>query len=150
MPPPPPANNPSPSLDLEADPYFGSHNIHPTHDTQTFDVSATGGGEINVDEVDGLPAGCTGYVSSAPDVEVILEGDAPSDLYIYFLSSSDATLIINDPYGNWYCDDDSYGGGNPMVAFLNASNGVYDIWIGRYGSAGLTSSGTLILGEFPP
>lgn len=147
---PPPPSYPSPSLDLGASPYFGSFDIFPTHDTQTVDISATGGGDIDVNDVAGLPGDCTGFVSSAPDVELELMGQSPSDLYIYFVSSSDATLIINDPYGNWYCDDDSYGGGNPMVAFLNAANGVYDVWIGRYGSSGLTSPGTLIVGEFPP
>ena len=149
-PPPPPPNNASPSLDLGASPYFGSFDIFPTHDTQTVDIAATGGGDIDVNDVAGLPGDCAGFVSSAPDVELELMGQSPSDLYIYFLSSSDATLIINDPYGNWYCDDDSYGGGNPLVAFLNAPNGVYDVWIGRWGSSGLTSPGTLIVGEFPP
>lgn len=147
-PPAPPPNPPSSAtLDWRAAPYYGSHDIYPTFDSQTVSYSVTGGGEINAQNA-GLPNGCRGYVSSAPDVEIDLQGS--TDLYIYFLSGSDATLIINDPYGNWYCDDDSYGDGNPMVVFRGANTGVYDIWVGRYGSSGLTQPGTLYIGEMHP
>lgn len=144
---PAPVSPPTSSLDWRASPYYGSHDIFPTFDSQTVSYSVTGGGEINTRNA-GLPGSCTGYVSSAPDVEIDLQGS--TDLYIYFLSGSDATLIINDPYGNWYCDDDSYGNGNPMVVFRGAGTGVYDIWVGRYGSSGLTQPGTLYIGEMHP
>jgi hypothetical protein len=147
---PPPVANSLPFLDYGADPYYGSHTIHPTNDMQTVDISATGGGDLDVDDFPELPSHCTGYVSSAADVEVRWEGNGSSDLYIYFVAPSDTTLIINDPFGNWHCDDDSLGNGNPMISFSGASEGPYDIWIGRWGSAGLTSSGTLYIGEFHP
>lgn len=147
-PPPPPPPNPGTSgLDLSAAPYFGSHTIYPTFDNRTVNISVTGGGSINVRDA-GLPSQCTGYVSSAPDVEIDLRGG--TDLYLYFVSGSDATLIVNDPYGNWYCDDDSYGGGSPMVIFRGAATGIYDIWVGRYGSSGTTQPGTLYIGEMHP
>ena len=146
-PPPPPNTGTSGTLDLTAAPYFGSHTIHPTFDNRTVNISVTGGGSINVRNA-GLPSQCSGYVSSAPDVEIDLQGG--TDLYLYFVSGSDATLIVNDPYGNWYCDDDSYGNGNPMVVFNGASTGIYDIWVGRYGSSGTTQSGTLYIGEMHP
>lgn len=146
VPPPPPASDPV-TLDWTADANYGTRDIYPTYDRQTVDIPMRGGGEVDAG-LAGLPSGCYGFVTSAPDVEINYTGG--SDLYLYFLSDSDATLIVNDPYGNWYCDDDSAGGFDPMVVFRNAEGGTYDVWVGRWGGSGLTESGTLVIGEFAP
>ena len=41
-------------------------------------------------------------------------------------------MVVNDPYGNFYCVDDSFGTVNPTIDFNNPAGGSYDIWIGSY------------------
>ena len=50
--------------------------------------------------------------------------------------------FVNDPFGNFYCVDDSFATVNPTIDFNNPANGSYDIWIGSY------ASGTLVPGTF--
>ena len=77
-------------------------------------------------------SGCNGYVADAPDVELDWSsGSLP--LIISANSNSDTTILINDPNGNWYCDDDGGNAGlNPALRFENPLSGRYDIWIGSY------------------
>ena len=78
-------------------------------------------------------SGCAGYVASAPDVSVIYSaGSLP--LILSANSSSDTTLLVRDPNGSWYCDDDSGEGVNPSINLTKPVSGEYDIWIGVYGS----------------
>ena len=50
------------------------------------------------------------------------------------MSSDDPTLVINDANGNWVCNDDSNGGLNAEVVFTRPASGVYDVWVGSFGS----------------
>ncbi|MBL4572245.1 MAG: hypothetical protein JKY86_04130 [Gammaproteobacteria bacterium] len=45
-------------------------------------------------------------------------------------------MVINDPSGNWFCNDDSDFLNNSSAAILfdNPTSGIYNIWIGTYGS----------------
>ena len=148
IPVPPPPNPTIPTLlDSSAAPFFGSYDFYPTFGSETVDIPVRGGGYINARD-DGPRVSCDGYVNSAPNVEIVLQ--ANTDLYIYFLSGSDSTLIVKNPWGDWYCDDDSYGDRNPMVVFLGATTGIYDIWVGRWDSSGFTQPGTLVIGEQHP
>ena len=54
-------------------------------------------------------------------------------------------LLVNDPQGNWYCNDDSGSGNlNPVVDLENPVEGQYDIWIA---SGGADTEGTLEITE---
>ena len=55
-------------------------------------------------------------------------------------------MVVNDPYGNFYCVDDSFGTVNPTIDFNNPAGGSYDVWIASY-SAQATISGTLYITE---
>jgi hypothetical protein len=60
-------------------------------------------------------------------------------------------MIINNPGGGWYCNDDSSNNTlNPMVDFSNPPEGQYDIWIGSFGDD--IAIGTLYIaeGDFAP
>lgn len=104
-------------------------------------VSLTAGGSIDASNL-GSP--CTGSIARAPDYEVTYSaGSLP--FYIYANSSSDTTLVVNGPDGQWYCDDDSNGGTNPQVTFNTPRSGTYDIWVGTFG--GGTASATLNISE---
>ena len=91
---------------------------------------------------------CAGYVSAAPDLRLFWEGDS-SLLRIYFESTfgEDTILLINDPYGDWYCDDDSNGDLQPSISFRRPVEGQYDIWVGTYGEDE-TTRGSLYITEF--
>jgi hypothetical protein len=58
----------------------------------------------------------------------------------------DAMLLINDPNGNWRCNDDSHGGLQPTVDFVNPISGQYDIWVGTY-TASSGNPGALMITE---
>lgn len=82
---------------------------------------------------------CLGYTTSEPTFRLYWEGSS-GWLRIFFEPSqpdSDTTLIVRDPYGDWYCNDDSYDTFSPTLTFPirgggGASEGRYDIWVGTY------------------
>lgn len=91
-------------------------------------------------------AGCTGSIARAPDYQITYTaGRQP--LIIRTESTTDTTLVVNDPDGVWHCDDDSRGDGNAEVNLDKPSSGVYDIWVGTF--SGGTSAAVLILTERP-
>jgi hypothetical protein len=105
--------------------------------------SGTSGGTCDVSYLGG---GCTGYATSAPDFRLNYSAGS-SLLRFYFESADDTALVVNDPYGNWYCGDDSYGTLNPSVDFNSpAPGGTYDIWVASY-DAGTYHDGTLSITE---
>jgi hypothetical protein len=105
--------------------------------------SGTSGGPCAVSY---LGDGCIGYATSAPDFRLNYSA-ASSMLRFYFVANDDTALVVNDPYGNWHCGDDSYGTLNPTVDFdAPAPGGTYDIWIASY-DAGTYHDGTLSITE---
>ena len=88
---------------------------------------------------------CNGYIADAPDVRLDF---SPGSLPLIFSvdSSADTTLVINDPNGNWHCNDDGGSGLNPAIRFDRPLTGQYDIWIGTY-SSGRTRDATLYVSE---
>ena len=94
--------------------------------------------------------GCSyGYVADAPDVDLYWDGSG-STLYIYVMSKGDvdATLLVNTPDGGWMCNDDSFGDSDPFIVIPNAPSGLYDIWVGTYGSDPFGA--TLFISELDP
>lgn len=78
-----------------------------------------------------LGASCTGYTTAAPTFELYFSaGKFP--LYLRARSQGDTTLIVRDPNGNWFCDDDSAGDYDPLLVLGRPPSGYYDIWVGSY------------------
>ena len=74
---------------------------------------------------------CVGSIADAPDVRInYTAGQFPLSFTVR--SGSDTTLVVNDPSGAWYCDDDSAGNLDPRVLFTSPRSGQYDVWIGHY------------------
>lgn len=92
-------------------------------------VSATvqaGGGDRNA--VPG--SGCSGYITNnRPAAAVTVSGDGP--LAIYAVSDADATMLVQDPRGQWHCSDDAHGS-DPAVTFARAAPGRYVVWVGTF------------------
>lgn len=55
-------------------------------------------------------------------------------------------MVVNDPYGNFYCVNNSFSTVNPTIHFNNPPGGTYDVWIGSP-AANTTISCTLYLTE---
>lgn len=122
---------------------FGEINLSAGFTPDPYRVSVTAGGNIDGSR---LPGSCTGRISDAPDFEVTYtSGSLP--LVFRTVSTTDTTLIINGPNGDWSCDDDSYGDGDAEVRYNKPASGTYDIWIGTFG--GGTASATLLITETP-
>ncbi len=93
-----------------------------------YTVGLRSGGSIEASVVD---SSCRGYVAEAPDVQLDYDsGSLP--LILSVSASADTTILVNDPNGNWHCDDDSGEGLNPSLRFEKPLSGVYDIWVGTY------------------
>jgi hypothetical protein len=112
-------------------------------DPQMRSISA--GGSVAVPD---YGAGCRGYASSAPDIDVNYTAGG-YQLNIYAKSDQDITLIVNAPDGSWWCSDDAYGT-NPHVNFTNPQSGKYNVWIGTYRSSGTLPESVLYVSEAAP
>ena len=108
---------------------FGSVSLSGGFTPDPYRVDIISGGSHRASEV---RSGCAGWVSAAPDFELsFTAGSLP--LILSANSSSDTTILVNDPNGNWHCNDDGGNAGlNPALTFNNPASGTYDIWIGSY------------------
>lgn len=132
------------SQSISAEPNFGSLSLDEGFVPDPQSVSVTSGGSINV----GIGACNYGYVSDAPDVDLYYTTSGGSDLYLYVVGDGDTTLLVNTPDGDWVCDDDSYGDGDPILVLPNASGGLYNIWAGSYSND--YHDATLFVSEVDP
>jgi serine protease Do len=144
---PPKAVAGSQQPDWRAEPRFGTLNLNVGFepDPRTVDVDAGG---------DRQPAGlgqdCLGFIDfSRPDVDLnYAPGQGQYPLFISAVSQADTTLVINDPQGRWFCNDD-LDGVNPGIVFQQPAHGNYNIWVGTL-EPGPTQRATLRISEVPP
>lgn len=118
------------------------------------EMEATGG---NVDVGAGLP-NCEAYAGSKPDIvltytdaEGSVAGIADSPLRIFFEPSSevDTVIVINDPYGQYWCNDNWKDGATaPMLTIPGGPYGIYDIWIATV-TEGESPAGYIVITEEP-
>ena len=114
-----------------------------------FTIDITSGGTVDVRAMN-YGNDCAGYATNAPDFRINWSGDT-DNLYVYFLAEEegqDTTLIINDPAGNWICNDD-FTGLEPRIELEKPLSGQYDIWVGSYSSVDFVP-GTLYVTEIDP
>lgn len=114
---------------------FGIQRINAGFMPDPHTVNVRSGGSLAVAPMN-LGPSCRGHATAQPDYIVQYNGQSPTGILRFYFranqSGQDATLIINDPQGNWHCDDDGGGNLNPMVTFNRPSAGQYDIWVGSY------------------
>lgn len=121
----------SPALaqEIGAQPTFADLTLEAGFEPDPQRIEVTAGGNIDAELTSG--GECVGMIANAPDIRLTYIPDE-LPLHIKVSSKEDTTLVINDPNGNWFCDDDSGGGENPMVSFDDPQEGVYEIWVGTY------------------
>lgn len=95
-------------------------------------VQVLAGGSLDLSNCPDVPG--SGYVAPGSDFEISLTG-MPADhtLVLRVTSACDTTLLANDWEGAWHYSDDGSAGFDPEL-FLPAADGVYDVWIGTFGS----------------
>jgi len=135
--PPPPPSSGNPPLppqqagpDWTLDPAFGTFALNSGFTPDPYYVDVLAGGSIAISDFTG--GECAGHIARAPDVRLNFEGGNFAELFFSVDATDDTTLVINDPYGEWWCDDDSGNEGlNPLIR-MTPDSGQYDIWIGTY------------------
>lgn len=117
---------------IDAEPLFGSVSLEAGFSSTPYTVEVSPGGE---DDTQNLGSACNGYIRFAqPDFELSYQaGESP--LGVFALSDLDITMAINDPAGNWHCNDDStyLSGTNSGIQFNEPLSGDYQIWVGSFG-----------------
>ena len=130
--------------DWSLEPTYGSVSLEEGFLPDPHTVELTAGGSVGVNV-----GSCSyGYVANAPDVDLYYDTEGGSDLYIYAVSGSDTTILVNTPSGTWMCDDDSYGDGDPIVYIPSAEAGLYNVWVGTSGDE--MASADLYISESDP
>lgn len=77
----------------------------------------------------------SGHVISRPDFEFRIDGlENYHRLQFRVNGSCDTVLLVNDASGNWHFNDDGGSNFDPLLNVTNPSSGVYDVWVGTYGS----------------
>ncbi|WP_339744134.1 peptidase S1 [uncultured Maricaulis sp.] len=118
--------------DTSALPSGGEASLSAGFTPDPFTARLQSGGPIDVSQTRGLD--CKGFIASAPDFDLYYNAGA-LPLIVSVGALVDATLVVHAPDGSWHCDDDSGGGLNPSIRFVDPQSGVYDIWIGTYADA---------------
>ena len=113
--------------DVGATPNYGDIELTSGFSPDPYTHSATAGGSYNTSEM-----GYGGFVSIAPDFDLYYTPGTYS-LTIKAESSEDTILLINTPGGEWLYNDD-FEGLNPGITIDTPEDGLYNIWIGSYGS----------------
>ncbi|PTX04215.1 peptidase S1 [Pararhodobacter aggregans] len=109
-------------------PSYGSFNLVAGFTPDPQWLQGRAGGDVHFNPVNGCPGG--GWVANAPDFRVHYQAST-WPLTFYVRAPGDTILLINDPSGNWYCNDDT-DGLDPAIRFGSPRSGQYDIWIATY------------------
>ncbi|HYE94812.1 MAG TPA: hypothetical protein VD962_01275 [Rubricoccaceae bacterium] len=132
---------------LFATPTYGTLTLGPGFrpDPTTREVRAGGRSRVALRAAD-----CTGYINRvAPDVNLVWRGRGGRRLTLYVTSSTDTTLLVNTPSGDWLCNDD-FSDSNPAVTIERPEEGLYNIWVGTFTSNAAGARATLHVSERPP
>ena len=129
--------------DYSLAPTYGQVSLDAGFLPDPYRVEIIAGGSIDASRLD---PDCRGTIANAPDFRLNYSGGA---LWIGAISDYDTTLVVNTPDGQWYCDDDSGEGLNPLVGGEGAPSGQYDIWVGSYDGESYSDT-TLFITEIEP
>ncbi|MBE2183963.1 MAG: hypothetical protein IAE89_11095 [Anaerolineae bacterium] len=122
-------------------PTAGIHVIAQGFMPDPYIVTVRGGGDQDAML---MADGCMGHISETPNTAFIYETPAPG-FRIFFISDVDATLIVQNPEGNFICNDDRIGR-DPAVEIIPGGAGTYLVWVGSYDST-VSPAGYLMLTE---
>ncbi len=130
--------------DYSAQPTFGQITLKQGFEPDPYRTAIVAGGGFSLQS---CGFSDIGWVAVAPDFDLYYEvGSAGYALTIAVESTVDTILLVNDPDGTWYYDDDNGIGEGALIRIANPKTGLYDIWIGTY-AADSNTNGTLVITE---
>lgn len=109
-------------------PSYGTARLNAGFHPDPYVVRVRAGGDNHFQGGGGCPGG--GWFANAPDLRLHYQAGG-FQLSIYSHANGDTMLLVNDPSGTWFCNDD-YQGLNPAVHFNRPRSGRYEIWAGTY------------------
>ena len=138
--------NVSELAEFSLEPAYGSAVLRAGFVPDPHTVQFPAGGLI---PAEGLAAGCGGYINPLrPDYRIrYTPGQFPFRIFVE--SDVDTTLIVNDPVGDWHCDDDSGPGANPAIEFRIPESGEYHVWVGVFSQSDVGAPARLHVSERP-
>ncbi len=116
-------------VDISLPARYGNVDLYGGYLPDPHQVSVMAGGSISANDAINSSDYCNGYITAEPTLQLNYSGS--SDLHIYTSGSADTTMAINDPNGNWRCNDDA-DGTDAGISFPPGTSGVYDIYVGTY------------------
>jgi hypothetical protein len=128
--------------DATLDPAGGTVALTAGFADDPFVTDVTAGGNIDAASID---SSCSGYISAAPNFRLSYDGSG-AELIISIVANDDTTLVVSDPAGGWYCNDNA-GDQNPAVALAEPPQGEYNIWVGVR-SVGATAAARLYFSAY--
>ncbi len=131
-------------LDYNLTPNYGGTSLVAGFSPDPFTVEIISGGDVDASAFN-YGTDCRGFATRQPDYSLAWSG-ASQGLRFFYVSTGDTVMLVNDPQGNWVCNDDSSSTLNPTVDFVNPTEGRYDIWIASF-TAGENIQGTLYVTE---
>ena len=140
------ASAPIAAQNMSATPLYGTVDLEGGFSPDPHVVVVQAGGS---DSAAGLGGDCTGFINNQqPDYDLNYAAST-YQLGIFVSGSVDTTLVVNDPNGDWHCNDDYSPAGdtNPGLIFLKPRSGNYNIWVGTYKSEGNNTRVKLVLSE---
>ncbi|MEZ5670162.1 MAG: hypothetical protein R3F55_22575 [Alphaproteobacteria bacterium] len=127
--------------DVSMEPTFGSVSLAAGFEPDPHEVMLAAGGPLDTGAA--LLDCVAGMIAEAPDYRLqYTAGQYRLTFSVH--SDADTTLVVNDPQGNWVCNDDA-NGVDPQLQFDPPASGQYDIWVGAWGD--ITPDATLTITE---
>ncbi len=119
--------------DIAATAAFGHFILEEGFTPDPFEQGVTAGGGYDL-------AACgfdtVGWVALAPDFDLTYQTSGNAPLTIRIDSDVDTILLVNDPDGEWWFDDDGAGDGfGAEIVIDEPGSGLYNIWVGTYAQA---------------
>jgi len=109
-------------------PSYGSVRLNAGFANDPYVVVGRAGGDRYFQGGGGCPGG--GWFANAPDFRLHYRAGG-YQLSVYVRAPGDTMLLVNDPNGTWFCNDD-YRGLDPAIVFNRPLSGQYDFWFGTY------------------
>lgn len=119
--------------DPSAPPILGSRDLAAGFTPDPYVVTVAAGGPIDVEKIPRLPAGCAGFITGRPTLQIHYQAGRFPLIFATREGDGDTVLVVNGPDARWYCNDDSRNYNvDSEIAFPSPTTGYYDVWVGTY------------------
>ncbi len=123
--------------------------------TLTYNVRAGGpdpAPELDLHGTPEPPEFCSGYIDAGqPTIAVAYDADGGTGVLAISATAvdTDLVLVVMDPSGRVYCNDD-FGGTDPAIVIDQPTSGTYTAWVGTFSMEAEPVGSMLVLSETAP